>query len=155
MLNHIVLFSSQFSILLSPQPRSHGVYPSDADAEPAEATDFLAAEAQDEVTVGIATEWQTNIDEADVVTPHGMGILDGMPESDGIRMEGGIALTSGSRIPQIGIVTRIDAGTATYDLLMDIGYEQLAVSAVHHATEENIVGDKASGLQPVVTPQQF
>ena len=84
-----------------------------------------------------------------------MGILDGVPEGDGIRMEWCIALAAGCRIPQIGIVAGVDAGTTAHDLFSDTGDEQLTVSAVHHAAEEGIVGDKASGLEPVVTSKEL
>ena len=132
--------------LLSPKPRCQCIDPADADAEPAEGTDLLATEAQDEVAIGIAAERQAYVNEPDMVAANGVGILDGMPEGDSIRMERGIALAFGCRIPKIGVVAGLDTGTATHNPFMDASDEQLAVAIVHHSTKECVVWHETSGF---------
>ena len=56
-----------FLLLLTPEPRGEAVDPPDGDAEPAIGAHLLAAEAEDEVAVGVLAEGQSHVDETDVV----------------------------------------------------------------------------------------
>ena len=85
--------------LLSPQPRRQFVNPLDVDAEPAQCAHLFAAKAEDEFTVGVATEGQSDIHETDVLATVLVGFTNGVPESDSIGVQCGIALTSRCRIP--------------------------------------------------------
>ena len=129
--------------------------PADGDAEPAVGADLLATEAEDEVTIGIATEGQSDIHEADMLITGSMGSLDGGPHGDGIRMEWGIALAARGGIPEVGITIAEDGDRGSDDVFMVFGNQYLAQTSLHHVTEESIVGDVALGLEPVVMVQQF
>ena len=123
--------------------------------EPAIGADLLTAEFQDEVSVGILSEWQSDIHESDMVVAVGMSVTDGIPIRHGIGVEWGVALAFCRAIPKEGILAGIDEHSTSDDALFVFRDKQLGMTAVHHAAEHLICGDEASGLQPVVVMEQF
>ncbi len=100
------------------------------------------------------TEGQTHVQETDVAVAPFVGIADGMPEGDGIGVEGDIALAPRGRIPEVGVALGIGADGAADDALAHQGDEQLAMSLLHHPLEEAVGRDIASRLQQVMAAQQ-
>ena len=88
------MVNGQWSILsLPPPPRCEGIDPSDAGAEPTEGSHLLASETENEVTIGVTAIGQSHIDKAEVLSAFLVGMFDGTPNSDGIRVEQCIALS--------------------------------------------------------------
>ena len=88
------MVNGQFSIpSLPPPPRCEGIDPSDAGAEPTEGSHLLASETENEVTIGVTAIGQSHIDKAEVLSAFLVGMFDGTPNSDGIRVEQCIALS--------------------------------------------------------------
>jgi hypothetical protein len=55
-----------------------------------------------------------------------MGIFDGVPDRDGIRMQREVGLTTEGRVPQVGIHIAVDTGRTTNDVVTIFGNKQLA-----------------------------
>ena len=92
--SQLSIVNCQLSILsLPPPPRCEGIDPSDAGAEPAEGSHLLASETENEVTIGVTAIGQSHIDKAEVLSAFLVGMFDGTPNSDGIRVEQRIALS--------------------------------------------------------------
>ncbi len=123
--------------------------------EPAVGTDFLTTEFQNEVSVGILSEWQSDIHESDMFVAVGMSVTYGIPIRHSIRMEWGVALAFCRAIPKEGILAGIDEDSTADDTLFVFRYEQFGMTTVHHAAEQLICGDETSGLQPMVVVEQF
>ena len=50
-----------------------------------------------------------------------MGILDGVPDSDSVRVEWQVGLTTEGGVPEIGILVAIDTGRTTNDVMVVFG----------------------------------
>ena len=84
-----------------------------------------------------------------------VGIFHRVPDGQHVGVQMHIGLPSESRIPQISITLRIGTGGTADHLPVILGDKQSCVVAVLHLSEEGVVGNKALGLQDIMTTQKF
>ena len=84
-----------------------------------------------------------------------MGVFDGMPNGQRVRMKHDICLTTESCIPKESIALTVDTGRTTYHMLMIFGDEQSARIGFGGLDEELVVGDITLWLEPMVLTQQM
>lgn len=84
-----------------------------------------------------------------------VGIFDGMPDGQCVRMQHDIRLTSEGRIPQERIALTIDTGRTANDMLLVFGNEKPAGIGLCCFDEELVVGNIPLGLEPMVLMKQL
>jgi hypothetical protein len=72
--------------LVAIKPRKQTVYPPNSAMEPSVAAGGLSSETEQEFAKGILAERQSYIHEIDMLIAFGVGILDGMPDGDIVRV---------------------------------------------------------------------
>ena len=94
--------------------------------EPAVGGHRLAAEAEDKIAEVVLAERQSDVDEEDVLAGLSVGMLDGLPDGEDVRMYDGVGLAEESGVPQVGLLLAVDNRRTADDTIVVAGDEQSA-----------------------------